>query len=102
MHCYLVNTGGIGEGEEFRKIKLEDTLRILDALLRNELKKWVDSPTGFQVPADVRSVEDISFHPERLYSQAEFETRQAELNKLRHESIEAAGDGLHRAVREVF
>ena len=102
LHCYLVNTGGIGEGEEFRKIKLEDTLRILDALLRNELNKWVDSPTGFQVPADVHSVDDVSFHPERLYSQAEFETRQAELNKLRHESIEAAGGGLHRAVREVF
>jgi len=102
LNCYLVNTGGIGEGEEFRKIKLEDTLRILDALLRNEMDKWEDSPTGFKVPAAVRLVNDIYFHPERLYSQAEYETKQGELNKLRHESIEAAGSGLHRVVREVF
>jgi len=102
LDCYLVNTGGIGEGEQFRKIKLEDTLRILDALLRGELDKWVPSPSGFEVPAAVRLVNDVCFHPERLYSQAEFDTKQAELDKLRYESIEAAGDSLHRAVREAF
>ncbi len=102
LNCYLVNTGGIGEGEGFRKIKLEDTLSIIDALLRGEMGTWVDSPSGFKVPAAVRSVDDICFHPERLYSEAEFETKQAELNRLRHESIEAAGGGLHSSVREVF
>lgn len=102
MNYYLVNTGGIGEGEAYRKIRLEDTLSVLDALLREEIDNWVDSPSGFSVPAAVRSVDDALFHPERLYSQAEFETKQAELNRLRHESIENAGAGLHRAVREAF
>jgi phosphoenolpyruvate carboxykinase (ATP) len=102
MRYYLVNTGWVGEGEQYNKIKLEHTLTILERLLRGELVDWVDSPTGFKVPALVRDVDDLYLHPERLYSQGEFEAKQKELDKSRHEAIEKIGGGLHSNVRRVF
>jgi len=102
MRYYLVNTGWIGEGERYNKIKLEHTLSILERLLRGELTEWADSPAGFKVPARVRDVDDLYLHPERLYSQGEFEEKQRELDKWRHEAIEKVGDGLHANVRRVF
>jgi len=102
MHYYLINTSGIGEGEHYRQIKLEYTLAILDSLLRGGLEDWVDSPSGFKVPAAVRLVDDIYFHPELLYSRAEFEAEMRELNRLRHETIEQIGSRLHPGIRKVF
>jgi len=102
LHYYLINTGGIGEGEEYRQIRLEHTLAILDSLLRGGLEDWIDSPSGLKVPAAVRLVDDIYFHPELLYSGGIFETKQKELNKLRHETIEQIGGALHPKIRNVF
>lgn len=102
MQYYLVNTGWIGEGERYNKIRLEHTLTILERLLRGELVNWVDSPSGFKVPAAVREVDDLLLHPERLYSRADFEAKQKELNQWRHEAIEKVGNGLHSNIRRVF
>ncbi len=102
LQYYLLNTGGIGAGEEYRQIRLEHTLAILDSLLRGGLEDWVDSPSGFKVPAAVRAVDDIYFHPELLYSGNRFEVQQKELNRLRHETIEQVGRALHRRIRNVF
>ena len=100
MHYYLMNTGGIGGGQRYAKIRLEDTLSILDSLIRGGLEEWVDSPSGFQVPASMPAVDDSYFHPERLYSTDEFETQQKDLNKLRHETIEKVGGALHSKSQE--
>jgi phosphoenolpyruvate carboxykinase (ATP) len=102
MQCYLLNTGGIGEGQQFTKIQLGHTLAILDSLVRGEIGNWIDSPSGFKVPASVKSVDDDYFHPERRYSTGEFETKQKDLDKLRHESIEKVGGGLHSKIRNIF
>lgn len=114
MNYYLLNTGSIGlpapstgdleESMEsrFHDIKLEDTMAILDSLLRGGLEDWVDSPTGFQVPASVRAVDDIYFHPEKLFTTAEFEENQHGLNQVRREAIEKLGGSLHHALRNVF
>ncbi len=102
MNYYLLNTGGIGEGTRYHDIKLEHTLGILDSLLRGGLEDWVDSPTGLQVPAAVRSVDDLYFHPERLYSAAEFEQAMHTLNRFRRQAIEQLGGALHPAIRAVF
>ncbi|MBI2980227.1 MAG: phosphoenolpyruvate carboxykinase (ATP) [Chloroflexi bacterium] len=102
MNYYLLNTGGIGEGEHYKDIRLEFTMGILDSLLRGGLEDWIDSPTGFKVPRAVRSVDDIYFQPEKLYSRSEFEERQGELNRIRYESVEKIGGTLHRNVRRVF
>jgi phosphoenolpyruvate carboxykinase (ATP) len=102
LNYYLINTGGIGERERYKDIRLEFTLAILDSLLRGGLEDWVDSPTGFKVPVAIRYVDDIYLHPEKLYSRTEFEKKQGELNKFRYESVKKLGDSLHPDVRKVF
>jgi phosphoenolpyruvate carboxykinase (ATP) len=102
LNYYLLNTGGIGEGEHYKDIRLEFTMAILDSLLRGGLDDWVDSPTGFKVPVAIRYVDDIYLHPEKLYSRTEFEKRQRELNKFRYESVKKLGDSLHPDIRRVF
>jgi phosphoenolpyruvate carboxykinase (ATP) len=102
LNYYLLNTGGIGEGERHKDIRLEFTMAILDSLLRGGLEDWVDSPTGFKVPKAVRYVDDIYLRPEKLYSKIEFAEKQKELNRARYESVKKLGDSLHPEVRKVF
>ncbi|MBN2239735.1 MAG: phosphoenolpyruvate carboxykinase (ATP) [Dehalococcoidales bacterium] len=102
MNFYLLNTGSVGEGEHFRDIRLEHTMGILDSLIRGGLEDWQNSPTGFLTPAAIRVVDDIYIHPERLYSKADFEQKQAELDKIRHDAVEKLGDKLHPDIRKVF
>jgi len=105
INYYLMNTRGIGEGSHYKEIRLEYTLAILDSLFRGGLDDpgdWVDSPAGFKVPRAIRMVDEVYVHPERLYSKAEFEIRQKELNKSRQEAIEKIGRSLHPAVRKVL
>jgi len=114
MHYYLLNTGAVGvlgqnsadldepAASRYHDITLQDTMAILDSLLRGGLEDWVDSPTGFQVPGSVRAVDDIFFHPEKLFTAAEFEENQHGLNAVRREAIEKLGSSLHPAVRHAF
>jgi phosphoenolpyruvate carboxykinase (ATP) len=102
INYYLINTGGIGDGEHYKDIKLEFTIGILDSLLRGGLEDWVDSPTGFKVPKAIRIVDDIYLHPEKLYSRTEFEEKQGKLNKIRYEAAKKIGSDLHPDIRKVF
>jgi len=110
---YLLNTGGIGnrgmdttesdeERRHYRDIKLEDTLAVLDSLLRGGLEDWVDSPTGFKVPGAVRYLDDIYSHPEKLYSRIEFEEKQRSLTKTRYEVVEQFCNSLHPNIRNAL
>lgn len=102
INCYLLNTGWIGEGQHYRKITLEDTMGILDSLIRGGLEDWEESPTGLMVPKAVRSVDDTCFHPEKLYSSTEFEAKQQGLNRIRREAIKKIGGELFFDVEELF
>ncbi len=102
MDYFLLNTGGVGEGARYKEITVEHTMAILDSLLRGGLEDWIDSPTGFKVPKAIRMVDDIYLHPEKLYSKAEFEEKQKELNKFRREAVEEIGGALHPNIRNVF
>jgi phosphoenolpyruvate carboxykinase (ATP) len=102
MNYYLINTGSVGEGYHFKDIDVGHTMSILDSLLRGGLEDWMDSPSGFKVPAAIRAVDDILVHPERLYTAAEFEQKQKELNKIRYEAIEKIGGGLNSKISGVF
>ena len=102
MQFYMLNTGGIGEGDFYKDIQLEHTLGVLDSLIRGGLEDWVDSPIGLKVPAAVRSVDDIYFHPEKLYSVSEFEESQQKLTALRRTAIEKVGTGLYPDIQRVF
>lgn len=102
INFYLLNTGGIGEGEHYRDIRLEFTMGILDSLLRGGLEDWRDSLTGFQTPAAVRVVDDIYVQPEKLYLSSEFEEKQRELDKIRYKAVTELGGNLHVNIRSVF
>jgi phosphoenolpyruvate carboxykinase (ATP) len=102
LNYYLLNTGWVGEGEHWMDIRLESTMGILDSLFRGGLEDWTESPTGFMVPRAIRVVDDIFVHPEKLFSQAEFEERQTQLNRVRYEAVAKIDSGLHRNIRRVF
>ena len=101
VNYYLLNTGGIGRGDTYRDIALGHTMSILNSLLRYGLEDWTDSSTGFKVPRSVRDVDDVYFHPEKLYSRREFEEEQKKLNEIRRETIGHI-EGLHPDIRGVF
>jgi phosphoenolpyruvate carboxykinase (ATP) len=102
LDFYLLNTGGIGEGEHYQDIRLEFTLGILDSLIRGGLEDWEDSPTGFKVPKAIRVVDDIYLHPQKLYSAEEFEGKQREVNRMRYEAVAKLDSSLDPAVKNVF
>ncbi|MCX6721855.1 MAG: phosphoenolpyruvate carboxykinase [Candidatus Staskawiczbacteria bacterium] len=102
INCYLLNTGWIGEGSHYRKITLENTMGILDSLLRGGLEDWEQSPTGLIVPKAVRSVDDTCFHPEKLYSSTGFGKKQKELNLVRREAIDKIGGKLDFDAGKLF
>jgi hypothetical protein len=54
------------------------------------------------VPRAIRTVDDIYLHPEKLYSHADFEEKQRELDKIRCEAVEKIGSGLQADIRRVF
>ena len=102
LNYYLLNTGWVGEGEHYLDIRLEFTMGILDSLLRGGLEDWTESPTGFLVPRAIRVVDDIYVHPEKLYSQSEFEEKQTQLNRIRYEAVAKLSGSLHRNIRKIF
>ena len=102
LNCYLLNTGGIGQGEHYKDITLGHTLGILDSLLRGGLEDWLLSPAGLKVPRVIRTVDDIYLHPERLYNRTDFEEKNEKLNRIRKEAIENLGNSLNKNVRDVF
>jgi phosphoenolpyruvate carboxykinase (ATP) len=102
INCYLINTGGIGEGRHYKEIAIEHTMGILDSLLRGGLQDWIESPTGLRVPTAIRTVDQIYLHPENLYSPEEFSIRQKELEKIRYNTISKYGQRLHPNILQVF
>jgi phosphoenolpyruvate carboxykinase (ATP) len=102
IKCYLINTGGVGEGENYHDISLKDTMGILDSLVRGGLEDWEESiGTGLMVPRAVRTVDDILMHPRKLYSAGEFEERQKALDTHRAQYLEQF-KGLDKRVASVF
>jgi len=103
INYFVLNTGGVGEGIRYKEITLEHTMGILDSLLRGGFEGiWIDSPSGFKVPKAVRTLDDIYLHPEKLYSRAEFEEKQKQLNQFRQRAIKKIGSNLHPNLKAIF
>jgi len=81
---------------------LEHTISILDSLFRGGLEDWMESVGGLEVPAAVRMVDDIYFHPEIMYPRAVFDAKMATLNAFRKKAIQAVGSGLYPEIKKVF
>lgn len=98
INCYLLNTGSVGEGEHARKITLNDTVNILETIVRGGLQDWeISEATGLMVPRVIPGVDSILMHPEKLYPRAEFDQRQTALHAARREILESY-EGLDKAI----
>ncbi len=102
VRYFMLNTGGVGEGQNYRSITVSHTMAILDSLLRSRLENWIESPTGLRVPRAPEVIDDIYVHPEKLYSKEEFAAKQKELDRTRFKAINRVGNALHPRVRTVF
>jgi phosphoenolpyruvate carboxykinase (ATP) len=103
LRCFLINTGHVGEGSRFRDIALNDTMGVLDSLVRGGLEDWEPNPSvGLEVPRAIRTVDPVLLHPEKLHAPSDFEKRKEELHKARVEAIESVGSQLHPEIRKVF
>lgn len=102
INCYLLNTGGIGEGNEHRDISLPITMGILDSVLRSGLKDWsISEATKLTIPKSVRTVDSIFMHPEKLYPKAVFEKLQKTLDKQRSDVLKKYPK-LNKKIIDVF
>ena len=104
IQCYLLNTGWVGpEGTtQYHDIRLNDTMGILDSVIRGGLEDWEFSPrTGLDVPRAVRSVDSILFHPEKLFRTEEFNALQNDLNQQRIRFLDQFPN-LNPKIRAVF
>jgi len=101
IQCYLLNTGWVGQGDSFRDIRLGDTMGILEGVLRGRFTDWRRSEgTGLLVPENT-AVDDVLLHPERLFSESEFQQAQKELDQQRTKFLSQYPD-LDPEIRAVF
>ena len=102
IHCYLLNTGWIGEGDSYRDITLGDTMSMIEAVLRRSISGWERSPrTGMMIPRAVPNVDPILFRPEKLFPPADFDARQTDLDRQRAEFMDRY-PGLDPRIKEAI
>ena len=102
ISCYLLNTGWVGEGNSYKDIRLADTMGILDSLFRGGAEEWQFShKTGLMIPRSIRAIDTILVHPEKLFSAADFESRQRALDRQRAEYMDKY-PGLDPRITAVF
>ena len=102
INCYLLNTGGVGEGRSYKDITLSATMGILESLFRGGPGEWARSPaTGLVVPRSLRDVGSVLMQPEKLFTAADFQSRQRALNAHRAELMDSY-PGLDPRIKEVF
>ena len=102
INCYLLNTGGVGEGHSYKDITLSNTMGILESLFRGGPGEWHEShATGLVVPRSLRDVDSVLMQPEKLFTAADFQSRQRALNTLRAELMDEY-PGLDPRIKGVF
>jgi phosphoenolpyruvate carboxykinase (ATP) len=102
INCYLLNTGGVGEGTTYKDITLSDTMGVLDSLFRGGADEWQFSPkTGLIVPHSIRAIDSILMHPEKLFPADVFDARQEALDRQRAELMDNY-PGLDPRITAVF
>lgn len=102
INCYLLNTGGVGEGGSYKDISLADTMGILDSLLRGGAEEWhLSQKTHLVVPRSIRAIDSILTRPEKLFTAADFERRQQALDRQRAEYMDNY-PGLDPRITAVF
>jgi len=83
LHCYILNTGKIGEGDQAAKIGLLDTVAILRAVARDEIE-WVEDETSrLEIPSEVPDVLATKLHLGEHFTESGLEERLGVLREQR-------------------
>jgi len=87
IECYLLNTGGIGEGGSgpAEKITVRDSATIIKEIARGTVTWRKDPDWGYEVLDSCPDVEVSRFHPERHYTKERYSELTEELRKERKE-----------------
>jgi phosphoenolpyruvate carboxykinase (ATP) len=88
LHCYIVNTGAIGEGDRAEKIGLLDTVAILRAVARDQIDWRSDEASRMEVPKSVPGVDDSKFDLTAHFDEAELTEKLAGLRAARREWLD--------------
>ena len=83
--CYLLNTGGIGEGGigKGEKITVHDSATIIKEVARGTVEWKKDPGWGYEVLGGCPDVEASRFHPENHYTKERYTELTEELRKER-------------------
>ncbi len=113
IHCYLLNTGGVGERIEVDesgqksitrkvdRIAITDMSAIIRAIVRDRIE-WIQEPLfGYMVPKEVPDIDIAKFDPGNYYSDSEIYSIVRELKQERREYM-ARFDRLDENISRVF
>ena len=88
VECFVVNTGYVGEGDRARKVKLEETVGILRALVEGAITWHRDAVLGLEVPTSVPGVPIDELIPTGRYPADELKGKLEQLRRDRRAWLE--------------
>ena len=99
----ILNTGNVGGMERGQKIKVRDSVKIIEMIAKDKISWQHDDYWGYEVPTDIPGVELERFQPENYYSQDQMERLSAELKEQRVDWLSQfpqLDEGILKAVKE--
>lgn len=86
LKVYLVNTGKIG-GMHGIKIKLEDTMKSVEGIVRDTVEWKFDENVGYDIPVRIEGVDLGKFNPYKIYDEVHFKRLMENLKAERKEYL---------------
>jgi phosphoenolpyruvate carboxykinase (ATP) len=83
IQCFILNTGTVGGMERGQKIKVRDSVKIIEMIAKDKISWQKDDFWGYEVPTEIPGVELERFQPESYYSEEQMERLSAELKQQR-------------------
>ncbi len=88
IQCYILNTGKVGGMDNGVKITPEITLKIVEEVVRGNVK-WEQNPdVGYDLPVAVPGVDLAPFDPYAIYGKSVFASSMEELRRDRFRHLE--------------
>uniref|UniRef100_UPI00257B83F1 phosphoenolpyruvate carboxykinase (ATP) n=1 Tax=Candidatus Borrarchaeum sp. TaxID=2846742 RepID=UPI00257B83F1 len=113
IHCYLANTGGVGEimekdangkkiiKQKVLRVEISEMAAIIRGIARNSIE-WEDEPYfGVQVPKNVPDIDIRKFNLERFYAKEQILTLVQNLKRERKKYIEKFPE-LYEQIKNAF
>jgi phosphoenolpyruvate carboxykinase (ATP) len=85
IQCFLLNTGRVGGMVQGQRIKLPDTLQIIEMTVRDRIKWRKDEFWGYEVAEEIPGLDLGRFDPGKFYSEEEIRGLSDKLKKERLE-----------------